>query len=346
MYQEDDEIGIVSLINLVSPSNKYNKRRWLWEYKNNPYGFLTVVAEDNGRIVGHMGLVLIDVKVGNKIIRGSQACDLCVHPDFRRQGMFLTIGKTLMRRASEKRVFFTYGFPNEPAYHGHLKYGWFDVARIPALVTYLDAYRAITEKYEKLRRIDTLTKKFSRFVDYFFSRKREHELPSIENLRITEASSFDERINEFWNRVSKNYSIIVVRNRNYLNWRYFGRPDLNYKVLLAEDDGHIEGYLVMSTQKSERGKVGYIVDVLSSSKDIFLNLIHTSIEYLSRQSVDSVRCLMTKDHIWYKALKENGFTSYLQQRLRFIARINSLHFLQQYKTAKEWYLTYGDSDMI
>lgn len=194
MYQEGDEIGIVSLMNLEENS-EYNLRRWLWKYKHNPYGFLTVVAEHNGRIVGHMGLFLVDVKVGNKIIRGSQACELGVHPDFRHQGMFLAIGKALMKRASDEGVFLTYGFPNEPAYYGHLKYGWFDVSMIPVLVTYFNTYKGAR---------DPLTKRFLRFVDYFFSRKREHEFPSIENLRIIEASCFDERINEFWNRVSKN----------------------------------------------------------------------------------------------------------------------------------------------
>ena len=93
MYQEGDEIGIVSLVNLVFPSSEYRMRCWLWEYKNNPYRFLTVVAEHKGKIVGHMGLFLIDVKVGNRVIRRSQACDLCVHPDFRHQGMFFGYGK-------------------------------------------------------------------------------------------------------------------------------------------------------------------------------------------------------------------------------------------------------------
>lgn len=345
MYQEGDEIGIVDLMNLEVRVSEYSLRRWLWRYKNNPYGFLTVVAEHNGQIVGHMGLFLVDIKVGNKIIKGSQASELFVHPDFRRQGMFLAIGKALMKKALDEGVFLTYGFPNEPAYHGHLKYGWFDVSMIPVLVTYLNTYEAIKLKAAKLR-MAPLTKQFSRFIDYFYSKKREHKFPSTGNVSITEASCFDEYINEFWNRVSKNYVTIVVRDRKYLNWRYFDRPDVKYSVLLAEKAGQIEGFLVMSTQESERRKVGYIIDVLSTSRDVFLNLVHTSIEYLSRQSVDSIKCLMLKNHIWYKALNEHGFTSFPHPKLRLCARINLPHFFQTYTTAKEWYVTYGDCDFM
>jgi len=345
MYQEGDETGIVSLINLVFPTAEYDMRRWLWKYKNNPYGFLAVVAEHNGKIVGHMSLFLFDVKVGKQIIRGSQACDLCVHPAFRRQGMFLAIGKTLMEKASDQGVFLTSAFPTEPARRGHLKYGFFDVSRLPILVSYFDTYEAIIEKYENLRRISPLTKHFSRFLNYYFSIKREHEPPSVKGLEIAETNFFDERINEFWNRASRNYDMLVVRNRRYLNWRYFDRPDINYDVLLAEKTGQVEGYLVMSTQKSQRRKLGYIIDFLSSSKHVFLNLVHTSIEYLSGQSVDSIRCLMQKNNGWYEALKGNGFMPYLQEKPRFVARINSSKFFQLYKTPKEWYVTYGDWDV-
>lgn len=346
LYQEGDEIGIVNLLKLVFPESEYNMRRWLWKYKANPRGFMAVVGEHRGEIVGHMGLVLVDLKVGNGIIRGSQACDLCIHPDFRRQGMFLAIGKTLMMKASEKEVFLTYGFPNEPAYYGHIKYGWFDVARIPVLVTYFNSYRVLAEKYNPLRTLDPLTKRFSRIVDYFFSKRRKLEFSSIKDLRITEVSRFDERINDFWNRVSKNYSIIVVRNLKYLNWRYFERPDVDYDVLLAEKAGQIEGYLVLSKRKSESQKAGYIVDVLSSSKDVFLNLVHRSIECLGRRSVDSIRCLILGDLVSYEALKQSGLSPYFQRKQRFIARINSRQFFQPYEKAKEWYVTYGDSDHI
>ena len=345
LYKEGDEAGIVRLMNLEPREREYLMARWMWRYKNNPYGFITAVGVHDDEIVGHMGLFLMKIKVGDQTIMGSQASELVVHPNFRRQGMFLTIGKTIMKKAFEEKVWLTYGFPNPPAYRGHLKYGWFDVSMIPVLVTYLNTYEATKNKWTKLKGFDPIMKRFSRFVDYFYSSKRQRKLPAAENVSITEISSFDERINEFWSRMVKNYSIAVVRNCEYLNWRYFQNPEINYKVFLAEKN-QVEGFLVTAIQESKGRKVGYFIDVLSTSMDVFQNLICATIEHLSRQSVDSIKCLMLKNHVWYKTLKEHGFTDFTHPKLRMCARVNSSHFFPPYKMAKEWYVTYGDCDFL
>lgn len=349
IYQEGDETGIVDLMNLVFRGTKHDIRLWSWKYKTATRGFLTVVADDHGKLVGHMGLQLMDVKVGNKIIIGSQACDLCVHPDYLRQGMFLAMGKILMKKAKDEKVFLTYGFPTDPAYYGHIKYGWFDVSKIPVLVTCFDTHQAVEGELQRLKRMEPILRKTAKCLDWFFSLWRQHAVTSIENIEITQVSCFDRGIDNIWNEVSTGYGIILVRDCRYLNWRYFAKPDSNYYVIVAKRDGKIQGYAVLSKSKSGRRDVGYIVDILSVSKDVFLGLVHASSAYLSRQSVDSVRCWMQRNQSGYQALKKSGFTPYLSQRMRFIARINSNEFFQTYKEARtlgEWYVTPGDSDWV
>jgi hypothetical protein len=340
-YQDGDETDIVNLVN-IEGKPRYDLRQWLWWFKNNPYGFLTCVSEHDGKIVGHMGLSLLDIKVGDQIIRASQASALIVHPDFRHQGMFLAIGKALMKKASEEGVLFTYGFPNEPAYRGHLKYGWFDVSMIPVLATYFNTYETTT-----MRTLGPLAKTVSSFVDYFFSKKRSRKFLPIENLRISQISRFDESINEFWNRVSKDYGVIVVRNSKYLNWKYFSRPDAHYNVLLAERDGQVEGYLVLYIRELGKKKYGYIIDVLCRSEDVFLNLLHRAFKYFSEKKVGSTKCLMLKNYFTYRTLKDQGFTPFLRRKIRLCARINSPDLFPFYRAhAKQWYVTYGDCDFI
>lgn len=345
----------MELINLTIPEAAYTTERWSWEYKNNPYGFLAAVAEQNGRIVGHMGLFLMNLKVGDNIIRGSQACDLGVHPDFRGQGIFLAIGKALMKRAGENGILLTYGFPNRPAYFGHLKYGWFDAARIPVLINCFNTYNVVVEKlysrHKKLMILDPFVKKSSRFIDYHFRSERASERkPRSElNFGIHEISSVDERMDEFWNRVSKDYGMIVVRDQRYLKWRFFDRPDFRYKVLVAEKNDDIEGYMVLSAEKSTYGKVGHIDDALASSEDAARNLIQSAFDFFTKKEVDLVECWMLEESIWYDLLREKGFVPMHllvpSSKKRFIVHINSVQFLNQYQnTRKGWYVTYGDSD--
>jgi hypothetical protein len=63
IYQEGDETGIIDLMNLVFRQTKYDMeytreramKFWSWKYKTAPRGFLTVVADDHGKLVGHIG---------------------------------------------------------------------------------------------------------------------------------------------------------------------------------------------------------------------------------------------------------------------------------------------------
>ena len=298
-----------------------------------------------GEIVGHMSLFFLRIKVGNQIIMGSQASDLVIHPDFRRQGMFLAIGRAMMKEAYEKRVWVTYGFPDPPAYHGHLQYGWFDVSMIPVMVSYSDIYEATKGKLGKFKPIDPIYSKLSKMVDKFYLMRQRSRKSGIDDLCIREISSFDKRIDEFWMSIQRNFGIVVIRNSEYLNWRYFQNPDLRYRVFMA-DDGKVQGFIVVAVEASKDRRIGYLLDIFSSSRNVLLRLLETGIGYLNSQTVDSIKCLMLKDYEGYKVLKEKGFTPFLHAKLRLCARVNSSHFFESYGATRKWYVTYGDCDFI
>ena len=238
-----------------------------------------------------------------------------------------------MKKAKDEKVFLTYGFPADrgPSYYGFIQYGWFDVSRIPVLVTYFDAHRAVEGDFERLKRMEPVLRTTARFLDWLFSIRRQHAVTSIENTEITQVSCFDRGIDEIWNEVSTGYGIILVRDHKYLNWRYFARPDAHYCAIVAKRDGKIQGYAVLSKRKSGRRDIGYIVDILSVSNDVFFALVRASSAYLSRQSVDSVRCWMQRNQSGYQVLKKSGFMPHPSQRMRFTVRINSNEFFQTYK---------------
>ena len=346
-YRESDDAGIVNLINLVWPNYSFDIKRWHW-FKNNPLGHFASVGEHNGQIVGYMGLIPVDIKMGDNLIRGAQAVDLVVHPTFRRQGMFLEIGKALVKEAAENDISFFYGFPNEPAYYGHLKYGWFYVCDIPLLGrpnTY-SARALIRGNLGRLREI-RFSKKFVRSsvdlaTNMFLNRKAAHKTPLVEDLKITSLLSFDERFDGFWNRVSNRYGIIVVRNTRYLRWRYFEKPETDYKVLAAEKDGRIEGYVILSITKSEYRKDGFIVDALANSKHVAQHLVRAALGYFSEEEVESIRCRMKENSLWYGILKQNALLPL--QSIKLIARINSGKLSKTYESvAENWYTTMGDT---
>lgn len=176
----------------------------------------------------------------------------------------------------------------------------------------------------------------------FFRSKRK---PVIEDVEITEAKRFDDRINYFWERVSKCFRIIVVRDEKYLNWRYFKKPDSNFKVVLAERDGKVQGYIVFSSKGGE----GFIVDLLvyPHRLNVAQKLVSTAVRHFQEEKVHRIICLMLKNNPYYRMLRTNGFIR-IPSKFGFGVSIYSpskipAEFL---KNPDNWYLTLGDTDGI
>jgi GNAT superfamily N-acetyltransferase len=362
IYKEGDQLGILELMksNGIERTNEH----WFWEYKNNPFGHHIGVAEHNGQIVGHMALIPTYMKVGDKTIMGSQAVDLLVHPKFRRQGMFLALGTMLTNEARKKQIDITYGFPNAPAHSGHLKYGWVDVCRVPLLIKPINIGKvaSILDKYKTVRFLNKhkISRNVIKLILHiilptinFFSRilNRIGDNRDLKNVRISTIESFDDRIDDFWKKVSSDYNIIVARNKKYLNWRYFRKPNVKYTVLLAEKNSEILGYIVLRSISQENLRLGYIVDILASldEKVVIQSLILKSIEHFRKENVDSIFCSMLNNNLaagtYYNILRYNGFIPVSSNPL--IARVNSPELSKKsVGDSTKWYITIGDSDDI
>lgn len=366
-YEAGDEVGILELMKMDGIERTLGE--WVWEYEKSPLGHLSGVAEYEGKIVGHMGLIAYSMKLGDKIVNGSQAVDLIVDPDFRGRGIFLAIGKMLTETAGKKGIPLSYGFPNRPAHAGHLKYGWFDVCDVPELVKpmkfdklvgseSLDKYRIIKFliRYRISRKIVSFLLRVALNVVSVFNRvfNRTDEVRKAtrigaEGIAVLTLESFDDRFDEFWKEASTNHSITVIRNKRYLNWRFVDKPNSKYTLLSAERSGKILGYVVLCSRERKNMRLGYIVDILVSSENrgIVQSLLSEAIKKFRKENVDAIICWMLKDSAsscnYYKALKYNGFVHLVSHPL--IARVNSSQLSKEFAADScNWFITIGDSD--
>jgi GNAT superfamily N-acetyltransferase len=363
LYREGDEQGILELMNLSGIKRKIED--WYWEYGENPSGHLVGVAECSGRIIGHMALVPIYMKSGPETVKGCQAVDLIVHPKFRGQGIFLAIGKLLVNEAGKRGISIAYGFPNKPAHSGHLKYGWFDVCEVPFLVKplannniadFLADHRMIgsLNRFGAFKRIMNFTLSTCFAVIGFFERAFNRiQGGNTDGVEIRRAKSYDNRIDDFWKEVSKDYTNMVVRDKKYMNWRYFRKPNAKYTTVFAEERGRILGYVVLCSENIKNLKYGSIVDILVflEQKSIIQLLISEAVEEFRREKVDLIVCWMLNNsqsgRVYYRILKANGFVRVPRRSNPFIARVNSPGLSTELiRDPTNWYVTIGDSDHI
>lgn len=341
-YKEGDEKGIVELMRLCfgRADFDYWMRHWVWEYKENPLGNDIWVVEYNGQIVAHHSHIPANLKVGKKIFRSCIGADSMTHLNFRRRRLQRKIEDIAHSELVKAGIYFSYYFPGD-IFHKHKKRGAnYDVCKIPVMMKFFDT----NETLRKLVGDKFLAKGLSVFlnptINVFFRSKKN---PIVKDLKITEIARFDDRINDFWKNVSRYFDIIVVRNKEYLNWRYFQRPNSSFKVLLAEEDDKILGYIVFSP----KDKKGFIVDLLvyPHRLGVIQRLVLTAVEKLREEKVYQIICWMFKNSSYYKVLRTNGFIP-LSSKHPFGVTIYSpsnvpIEFV---KDPKHWFLTLGDTD--
>lgn len=341
-YKEGDEKGIVELMRLCFGRADYDywMKHWVWEYKENPLGKDVWIAEHNGQIVAHHAHIPINLKVGKKIFRSCIGADSMTHPKFQRRGLQRKLGDITDKEQVKAGIYFSYWFPGE-IYHKHRGENSYAVCKIPVMMKLYP-----NETMRKLTGSRFLAKVLSvplnPIISIIFRSKKS---PIIEGMKITEIAQFDDRVDDFWKDVSRYFNIIVVRNKEYLNWRYFKRPNSNFRVLLAECDEKILGYVVFAS-KDEKG---FIIDLLvyPHRLDVVQSLILTAVEHLREEKAHRIICWMLKNNPYYRVLRANGFIRLSSTYPFGVTTYSPSKAPTEFvKNPKNWYLTLGDTDGI
>lgn len=351
-YREGDEEGIFELDKAVHPSRVSDMEQWLkwwrWMYKDNPAGTGKIwLAEHDGRIVGQYAIVPVRVKIGSKVILSSQSLDTMTHPDYRRQGMFETLAKKVYDEARNEGIYLVYGFPNEFSYPGFIKkLNWFCIDTMQVMFKPLNWRNIIKLKVgnEFLQGIAAIGAGLV-FNRVFF---RTQKPPFVEGLTISQVTFFDERFNEFWIEICNQSPIIMVRNRDYLNWRY-STPNVSYSILVAEKDSKICGYLILRDRKDRIKKnvrLSYIFDIVAQSEEVMHCLVSRAVEHCRQNKVDLILYSFIESKTYHRVLSRNGFISVpFMERGRFCAYSSSPHISREFLTKREnWFVQIGDSD--
>lgn len=310
-YKEGDEKGIFELTKAVYPEKEYNREKWMqwwtWEFRNAPAGpAIILVAEQEDKIIGQLALIPLKMKIGNQIVRSAIELDDMTHPDYRRQGIFSTLIGPASIVAKEEDIKIIYASPTEMAYSVHLKCRRFDIKGFKFLFKPLNLRNILRNYISNRLQLKLATIIGGLIIDLFFRGKK---YVNIDDLTINRISSFDDSIDDFWRRIFSGYEVIVVKNKEYLNWRYVKISNKNYVIYLAKEKEEVCGYVVIRAQKSEDLTMGCIVDIIAplNRMDIIDQLISAAIEYFEDEKVDLIITKMIANKLYLKAFKRKGF---------------------------------------
>jgi hypothetical protein len=252
-YKAGDEEEIVQLLELVFDGwpridrDSTSLEHWRWQYLDNPLRMSSiVVGEGGGRIIGCDHYGYRSVKLRERTVIFAQGMDSAVHPEFRRMGVYTKLGNKKNEFRDALKVDLNYWISGNPViiriglkkgrkYFPHAIRNLVRVKDISQQLRMMPVDRPWLAKmgFHTLRFVNSVMKTWW----------RPHR---SENLKITRVNSFDDRIDEFWGRVSKDYAFIGERDKAYLNWRYCDPRAEKFTVYQVEGDGEILGYDVLA----------------------------------------------------------------------------------------------------
>lgn len=222
----EDDLGYLRQFHRECFGRELSEERWSWFHQQAPTGAVRAyVAEaehrDRRRIVATYGFLPIRLRLNHREISASLAVGAAVHPDCRKRGLFVQMGEYVLQKEAECGTAVTLGKPNKSALAGHLKIGWRILCSLPKLC-----------------------------------RKSPREQPHACQL----VPRFDDRFGRFFDKAIGKYSLAVVKDAGFMNWR-LSAPQQQYARYVYEREGRILGFIVLKHYRGPKGSVTHIVDL-------------------------------------------------------------------------------------
>lgn len=343
-YKSNDKEQIYQLIREIWGEDKAekSKKHWDWQFESNPAnppdGPNILVLEQDNRIVGLFSGLPVSIKVKDKVLTALWTVDFMTLPKHRGRGVRLL--KQMM-----KEPYILLGNPNDNSYPLGKRLGWFDICQPPTLINIINMANILKTK-PRNRIVIGLGGIVWKLASMMLSMSK--GISQGGDISVKRISIFDEEIDRFWKKVSRDYGVIVVRDRKYLNWRFVDCPDEKYAIYIARRNGKISGYIILRNEDKGGLKYGYIVDILTMSddKELLQYLIQKAVELFKIKGVDLITCLISPcNRVHLGILKRNGFF-FKEYITKFMGYTNSLQLPEKdLKNPCNWFISRGDSDI-
>ena len=342
-YTSQDQEKIVSLLEQIFG---LSKQHFIWIYENNPAGHAHVwLAEDTarGKIVGSSTFFPWKILVNGAVLVGAQNGNAMTDPEYRGQGIFTSLEMEAKRGLWREGIPITYGFPNEAALPGHRKAGCIEVGLIRKLAKPLNMELVLANWIKNGLLAKSLGFLGNQLLRLFSGDPK--RLPDY--LVCKQIKVFDERFDDFWRKVSRKHTNIVVRDSQYLNWKYCHNPSwerIKFAIYCVEKGEEVLGFMVLHIAATSV----VIVDILAVNEPALEVLLEKATACGHEAKRATVTFAALKKNCYFKIFEKNGF--YMRrvknkEESTFILYLNVTNANPRLLgDPKNWFITMGDHD--
>jgi GNAT superfamily N-acetyltransferase len=314
LYEPGDEEEIIELLKTSFPEWKEIRspiEYWKWKYIENPLGSIIVVADWNGKIVGVVHRLNLNIKTDEKTF-SNYGDDVTVHSDYRKKGIYKNMIKYTEELSKEKKITLNFGISiSDYTVSMAEREGY---VFFPFTISHMIQIRDVRMHFKKRPVENNLLAIFGFSVLKLLNRiKRSLKQTEIQSeFRIENILRFDERINGFWEKIQENYQFIIEKKQEYLNWRYCDPRSSNkgrYFIKQAEKQEKILGFIVLETKEKDDYIEGYVVDLLAHSGriDVARKLLEEACLFFQKLNINVVHYRVVQNHTYQALFRELGF---------------------------------------
>lgn len=217
-YQVGDEAKITELFLIAETRHIKTIDYWLWS--NNLKDGLSMVVEDNNKIIGHYSIIPKKIKIAGEILKGGFAQQAVIHPRYRNLKILIDLTEKVWEK-SKDRYDFIFGFPND------------NIWKICQI--FMD-WQKIDKFYADILNVNNT-------INYF------KQSQSKEN-SVKRVYSFPHGMDS-WLPINK------IRD---LNWRFISHPLNYYFIFIAFDNNYPVGYMVVKLYHNGKKSIGHFID--------------------------------------------------------------------------------------
>lgn len=348
-YRDGDEAQILGLRQRVFEDLdpvRLMPQTWRWQFRDNPAGEpVWALAEDHDRIVGQYAVIPTRFIVQGKASCFALSCDTMIDPDYRRQGLFTALARKVYQRIeSEGRMAAVWGFPNEASLPGFTRHlDWRLLTVFPLRIAPLKPFTALRTRLG-------LKKAAANTPEARQEKSNPRVCADISGLQVEPVTQFDGEYDELWHRRRDLASVIQIRDAAYLNWRYAGVPGFGYRPFAIRSGRRLLGYMVIRTLTLMGHFFGVLTDLFPFPVRDRLTtqlLFRFARNVCKDQGAAFMTCLMSRaDPSFFRDAGLRTVPAILNPR--------KWHFGVRYAPCdapvlgapENWYLTYGDTDIV
>lgn len=301
-----------------------------------------LILKNRGSILGYLGLISLKMNYFGEEIKGTCLANLMTDSSLRNKGA----GVDFIEKAQEEGgdVVYTTGYiPPVDSIYEHFE--WKKEILLRRFILIIN----------KGKVINLIGKNTVLFVPAL------EELPTESEYIFEEKQILGDEINDLWNKVKYKYPITIMRDEEYLNWRYTQNPFLKYHIFIGKKNNQIESFIVVRIEKTAKYTIGRIIDFMATD-DAETHTLLNAVEFCKKQKVYLIDFFFTGNfHV--TSLKQLGFMEgdtepYSLIPIRFNPidkRIMTINFTFKFMNKKmmqdlqsnnvnNWYITKGDGD--